>query len=653
LKLEGITRNAGKHAGGVVIAPSALTDFTPLYCEAAGEGVVTQLDKDDVEAIGLVKFDFLGLRTLTILNWALTAINAKRKQNGEAPIDLIHLPLDDVATYKLLQACNTTAVFQLESRISRDLIKRLQPDCFDELVALVAIIRPGVLQSGMLDEFIDRKHGRARITYLHPKLEPVLRPTYGVAVYQEQVMQMAQSLAGYSLGGADLLRRAMGKKKPEEMARQRAIFIDGAAKNGIDKHLANTIFDLMEKFAGYGFNKSHSAAYALISYQTAWLKAHYPAEFMAAVLSSDMDNTDKVVLFLNDCKNLGLKVLPPDINLSDYRFVVNAAGEIVYGLGAIKGVGQAAVEIILQARAADGPFKNLFDLAKRVDTRKVNKRVFEALIFSGAFDLIGPNRASLLESLPLAMRAAEQHEKCETSGQVDLFSMFEDEPSIELRYLEKPEWTKEERLCNEKAVLGFYLEGHPIERYLSELNKIVSASIAELVPEMGKTVRIAGFISNVKIVITKSGNRLAIVSLEDNTGRIDVTMFAENFTNARDILVEDQLAIIDGEVAVDTFSDSYRIRATKAMSLEQAREIYARSLGLKLSADQITNENLHTLYEILSGFREGKCPVVISYNNGDAVAQLALGDNWKIHPKEELLTKLRDRFGSPNVGLVY
>ncbi len=652
-KLEGIVRNAGKHAGGVVIAPSALTDFMPLYCEAEGEGVITQLDKDDVETVGLVKFDFLGLRTLTIIDWAVKSINAKLKAKGANPIDINLLPLDDGAIYKLLQSGKTAAIFQLESRISRDLIKRFKPDCFSDIVAMVAIIRPGVLQSGMLDEIIDRKHGRARITYLHPKLEPILRPTYGVAIYQEQVMQMAQSLAGYSLGNADLLRRAMGKKKPEEMALQRAIFIEGAAKNSVDKHLANNIFDYMEKFASYGFNKSHSAAYALISYQTAWLKAHYPAEFMAAVLSSDMDNTDKVVLFLAECKNLGLKVIPPDVNTSNYRFTVDEHGEILYGLGAVKGVGQAAAEIILEERKVGGAFKNLFDLCKRVDTRKVNKRVLEALIYAGALDNIAPSRARQIASMELALKTAGQYAAHQISGQIDLFSFFAQDEEVVYDYVEALDWTKDERLKNEKSVLGFYLHGHPIEYFIPELSKFIRATIAELVPESGKVVLIAGFVRSIRIVTTKSGNRLAIITLEDATSSVDVTMFAESFTASRACLIEDKLVIVEGEVAVDQFSDGYRIRATRAMSLDQARAVYVRGLLLKLAAEQISDETMHNLYGILSHYRNGNCPVFITYEGGEANAKLVLGDEWKVEPKEELLVKLKDQFGDTAACFVY
>ena len=654
-KLEGITRNAGKHAGGVVIAPSALTDFTPLYCEEDGESVVTQLDKDDIETIGLVKFDFLGLRTLTIIDWAVKAVNARRKSRGEKPVDIDRITVDDENVYNLLKAGKTAAIFQLESRMSRDLIQRFKPNCFDDLTAMGAIIRPGVLQSGMLGDIIDRKHGLAPITYLHPKLEPILKPTYGVAIYQEQVMQMAQSLAGYSLGGADLLRRAMGKKKPEEMARQREIFKEGAAKNSnIDENLANRIFDYMEKFASYGFNKSHSAAYGLISYQTAWLKTHYPAEFMAAVLSSDMDDTDKVVLFLNECKHLDLDIEYPNINKSDYKFIAIGENKILYGLGAIKGVGQAAIESMLEERKTNGPFISLFDLCKRVDKRKVNKRVLEALIYAGALDEIGPNRSSQIASIELALKAADQHASNINSGQGDLFGgLLDDKEDLLPDFVKTPDCSKEERLRHEKSVLGFYLDGHPIECFLPELKQFVNKTIAELRPEIGKTILIAGFVSASRVLNTKSGKRLAIVTLEDMSGTIDVTMFDEVFTSSRDFLVADQLVIVEGEVAEDSFSNSYRIRATKAMSFDQARMIYARGLVLSIKNSEISESFLNKLNNILKDYRGGKCPIFIDYANDETGAKLVLGDEWRIVASEDLLVKLKESLGEDKVSFAY
>src|SRR5678815_3045742 len=400
--LEGLVRSAGTHAGGVVIAPSELTDFAPLYCDENGTSVVTQFDKDDVEAAGLVKFDFLGLRTLTIIDWAVRTINDERTSSGEPALDMSTLSMDDTATYALLKRCETTAVFQLESRGMKDLIRRLQPDCFEDIVALVALFRPGPLQSGMVDDFIARKHGKTTgpIDYLHPDLKPVLAPTYGVILYQEQVMQIAQVLAGYTLGGADLLRRAMGKKKAEEMAKERGKFVSGSVKNNVPEERAAFIFDLMEKFAGYGFNKSHSAAYALLSYQTGWLKAHEPASYMAAVLSADMDHTDKVVSLLYDCrKEVGLTILPPHVNQSSYEFAVVDDQTLRYGLGAIKGVGEGAVQAIVNERKANGDFANLEDLCRRLDLSKINRRVLEALIKSGSLDGLATNRATLMHRL--------------------------------------------------------------------------------------------------------------------------------------------------------------------------------------------------------------------------------------------------------------
>ena len=419
LQLEGVSRNCGKHAGGVVIAPTVITDFSPIYCDDSGGGVVTQFDKNDVEEAGLVKFDFLGLRTLTIIDWAVRMINRTNAAKGEALLDIEKIPLDDASTYQLMQRAETTAVFQLESRGMKELIKKLGPDRFEDIVALVALFRPGPLQSGMVDDFINRKKGRAEVSYPHSQyqhecLKPALEPTYGIILYQEQVMQIAQEMGGYTLGGADLLCRAMGKKNAAEMAKQRELFTTGAVEKGFAQDLASNIFDLMEKFAGYGFNKSHSAAYALVAYQTGWLKAHYPAEFMAATISSDMDKTDKVVTFIDECRAMGLDLLPPDVNQGQFHFSVDGQGRVIYGLGAIKGLGEGPVENIIAARTEGGPFKDLFDFCSRVDGRKVNKRALEAMIRSGALDEIGPEgemgyrRAVMLAGMDEAVKLAEQ-----------------------------------------------------------------------------------------------------------------------------------------------------------------------------------------------------------------------------------------------------
>ncbi|MEJ2345149.1 MAG: DNA polymerase III subunit alpha [Gammaproteobacteria bacterium] len=662
-KLEGLARNAGKHAGGVVIAPSRLTDFSPLYCEQGSASVVTQFDKDDVEAVGLVKFDFLGLRTLTIIDWAVQTVNHQRRQAGEPPLDITAIPMDDQATFELLKRCATTAVFQLESRGMKDLIKRLRPDCFEDIVALVALFRPGPLQSGMVDDFIDRKHGRAKVAYPHPDLEPILKPTYGVILYQEQVMQIAQVLAGYTLGGADLLRRAMGKKKPEEMAKQRAIFTEGALKRGVDDKTATHIFDLMEKFAGYGFNKSHSAAYALVSYQTAWLKTHYPAAFMAAVMSSDMDNTDKVVTLIEECRDMRLEVMPPSVNTSYYRFTVADDDTILYGLGAIKGVGQGAIDSIIAEREAGGPFAGLFDYCRRIDLRKANRRVQEATIRAGALDQLGSNRASLMAQLPDALKAAEQHLRNHDAGIVDLFG---GDDSAELAppaaLVELPEWDEDQRLSGEKETLGLYLTGHPIDRYEEELSKVTSGRIAELVAggdawggagAQERSVVVAGLVIAVRAVNTRRGGRMGILTLDDRTARIEATLFPEVFDQYRSIIAKDRIVVVQGMLGLDDYSGGYRLTGESVYTIDQARERFARRLVIELPDERSGNGFVRSLAEVLTPFREGHCPVWIDYRAATARARLPLGQEWRVRPTDELLSRLRELAGPERVQVVY
>ncbi len=654
-QLEGLARNAGKHAGGVVIAPAPLTEFTPLYCEQGSSTPVTQFDKDDVEAIGLVKFDFLGLRTLTIIDRAVKHINARRRAAGEAALDIDCIPLDDPATYALLRKADTTAVFQLESRGMKDLIKRLQPDCFEDIIALVALFRPGPLQSGMVDDFIDRKHGRARVDYPHPDLEPILRPTYGVILYQEQVMQIAQVLAGYTLGQADLLRRAMGKKKPEEMAKQRQVFLEGARRRGVDEGQAAYIFDLMEKFAGYGFNKSHSAAYALLAYQTAWLKAHHPAAFMAAVLSSDMDNTDKVVMLIEECRSLGLRVLPPDINRCDYAFTVSDEQTIRYGLGAVKGVGAAALEVILAERERNGPFRDLFDLCRRIDLRKANRRVLEALIRAGALDGLDENRARSMARLTAALQAAERHLRDQAVGQNDLFGgMIASVEAAPLEEEEVPPWSEEQRLAGEKETLGLYLTGHPIQRYEAELSRFVSARIGALDPVREQTMTLAGLVVAMRTMNSRRGERIAFVTLDDRSGRIELALFAETFRRYRHLLAKDQLIVVTGSVSVDEYSGGFRMTVDEVLDLEQARERFARRLEIRLHSGRLREDGGRALAEALAPYREGRCPVWIDYLNGRARAKLALGQDWCVRPAEELLQRLRELAGDAGqVEMVY
>ncbi|EIJ42938.1 DNA-directed DNA polymerase III PolC [Beggiatoa alba B18LD] len=909
-KLEGLTRNVGKHAGGVVIAPSVLTDFSPLYCEEKEGGLVTQFDKGDVEEAGLVKFDFLGLRTLTIIKWALEIINTY----AETPLDIMRIPLDDATTYDLLKKANTTAVFQLESRGMKELIKRLQPDCFEDIVALVALFRPGPLQSGMVDDFINRKHGREKIEYLHPELSDnvglaaILKPTYGVIVYQEQVMQIAQVLSGYTLGGADLLRRAMGKKKPEEMAKQRAGFIDGAVENQVKADTAGYVFDLVEKFAGYGFNKclvgetliadpatgelhpiaqlyqtglshvlslqanqtiadsrvahvmengikpvftlstkagkritatanhpflthqgwqaleklqlgqliatpaylpiagqenadetrikhwlaatsdafptpifrlnkthlaqflrqyctlfalnqlefnlisetiarqlqhlllrfaiptqlitretefclklqglesinalieqlstnslplsnyhldwdeiisiqpageamtydlevdnthnfiandiivhnSHSAAYALVSYQTAWLKAHHPAAFMAAVLSSDMDNTDKVVMLIDECREMGLKVLPPHVNESEYKFTVtdDQNRAIRYGLGAIKGVGEAALEGIIQERQ-QGKFKDLFEFCRRIDLRKANRRVLEALTRSGALDKLAPNRAVMLASLDTAIKLAEKHVANSSVGQVDIFGMggstvaTADEPEAP-PFVDVPDWSDSERLEGEKDSLGLYLSGHPINQYIDELSKLIPTRLSAIRPtDKYQTTKVAGLIIGVRTINSRRG-RMASLTLDDNTARLDVLVYSEVYNAVKDKLAKDSLLIAEGEIRDDDFTGGYSMTANSVQTLAEARETSARSLNMYIYPEQAKNAGLvQQLIEILNPHRQGQIPIWIEYMRHDAKVDIQLGQAWRIKPNDALITQLKTLLGEKNIRIIY
>jgi len=663
LSLEGTARNAGKHAGGVVISPTKLTDFTPLYCEEGGGNLVTQFDKDDVEAVGLVKFDFLGLRTLTIIDWALQTINAKKKQNGETPVDITTIPRDDAASYVLLKNGQTTAVFQLESRGMKELIKKLKPDCFDDIIALVALFRPGPLESGMVDDYINVKHG-AKAEYAHPLLEPILKPTNGVILYQEQVMQIAREMALYTLGGADMLRRAMGKKKPEEMAKERGKFLSGSVQNHVDEGIATYVFDLMEKFAGYGFNKSHSAAYALVAYQTAWLKAHYPAAFMAAVLSSDMDNTDKVVILIEECKQMKLTILPPTINVSAYRFTVNDANDIVYGLGAVKGVGQAAIEDMLLERDDNGLFSGLYDLCQRVDLRKFNRRVLEALIRAGAFDEFGDNRAAHLAELPTALRVAEQHGKMAQTGQNDLFSLPSKEAAqgedagIAGAYAIAVEpWPDNERLAAEKLTLGLFLTGHPIDQYEPELKHFTHGKIASLQVSRGSVeARVAGLVVEVRTRQTKNGKTMGFATLDDKSGRLECAAFGDVYEKYKGIFTRDSLLIAEGGLAIDNFSGALRLTVEKLYDINQARESFSRGLQLTWNAAENQPESVNLidqLAEILNPFKGGSCPVSISYTSTDARASVQLGDEWRIHPTDELLTRLRSVFGIAGAEMRY
>jgi DNA polymerase-3 subunit alpha len=660
--LEGLVRNAGKHAGGVVIAPSELTDFTPLYCEDGGANLVTQLDKDDVEAAGLVKFDFLGLKTLTIIDWAVQTIN---EQHPGLALDIAKIPMRDERTFQLLRACQTRAVFQLESRGMRDLVKRLQPDQFGDLVALVALFRPGPLQSGMVDDFISRKHdvNQADIDYLHPDLKPVLESSYGVILYQEQVMQIAQVLAGYTLGGADLLRRAMGKKKPEEMAKQRQVFLGGATERGVAGATATRIFDLMEKFAGYGFNKSHSAAYALLSYQTAYLKAHHPAAFMAAAMSADLDHTDRLVTLKDDCRKLGLNVMAPDVNSSAYMFTAAGEDAILYGLGAIKGVGRSAVESLISERERKGNYRGLRDFCRRVDTEKVNRRALEAMIKSGAMDCFGVSRRQLMQELPESLKSAEQEARAQAAGQNDMFGLAE--PVAEIRHepeFRLAEWSERERLANEKEALGLYLTGHPFDAVRQDARFLVDGALADIASEpppqsasgernyaqRGRDVTVAGLIMDIR----KRGNRVTVI-LDDDSGRLEVSLFSEAFQEFRHLLSKDEIVVVSGALRYDDFSAAWQVNARSVLHIDRVIESSARSMILSLKPNGQGQALLHRLHDVLLPYREGHCDVAVQYVGSDAAARLNLGPEWSVRPSRELRDKLTELLGQDSVRLLY
>lgn len=653
LQLEDLTRNAGKHAGGVVIAPEPLSEFCPLFAEhdtaGRGKNPVTQFDKDDVEAVGLVKFDFLGLRTLTIIDWAVKAINTRRAADGEAPLDIAALPLDDAQSYRLFADGDTVAVFQFESRGMRELLKRAQPDTFEDIIALAALFRPGPLGSGMDKEWVDRKHGRTQVSYPHPALEPVLAPTYGVIVYQEQVMQIAQILAGYSLGGADLLRRAMGKKKPEEMAKERAKFEAGAAANGVEPKTATQIFDLMEKFAEYGFNKSHSAAYALVAYQTAWLKTHYPAEFMAAVLSSDMDNTDKVVGFLEETRARGLDVLPPDVNASAYMFEAVDSRTIRYGLGAVKGVGQGACEAIAANRAENGPYVDLLDFCRRIESARLNKRVLEALIDAGALDGLGKNRPALHLQLPEALKATEQLARERDAGQTSLFgdgpAMT---PTLTLEPVDAEDWPLTRKLQGERDTLGHYLSGHPIDPYRDELHALVGGDLSHLEtiwearPQEargGWRPETNAVIAGQVVGIRKKGDSQAFIQIEDGRGRVECAFFSEAWQEYASLLTRERILIVEGGLREDEFSGGFALRARRCWDYHAICETAAKRLALRL--DLCIPDALARLETILAKQRPGTTPLRLELLTRSASGSLELGGEQRIRVDAELPGLLR------------
>jgi DNA polymerase III subunit alpha len=646
LRLEGVVRNVGMHAGGVLIAPGKISNFTPIYCQANGDSLVSQFDKDDIEALGLVKFDFLGLRTLTILAMASKNANILRGAENLPPLDLNHLPLDDKTVFQLLKSANTTAVFQLESRGMKDMLKQAKPDCFEDIVALVALYRPGPMD--LIPDFCKRKHGQQRIVYPHPSTELILKETYGIAVYQEQVMQIAQTVAGYSLGAADLLRRAMGKKKVEEMDAQREGFIAGSLKNGLNERQARELFDLLEKFAGYGFNKSHAAAYAMVAYQTAYLKTHYPAAFLAASMSADMNNTDNIQIFFEDCKPNSVELLPPDINQSGFEFIPTNTTQILYGLGAIKGTGLAAIELIIESRESKGPFKNLFDFCARLDLRKVNRRVVESLIRGGAFDTLESNRASLLASVNLAITAAEQGK-----ANIAQNSLFGEEQTQKVDMVHMDPWTPQQKLQEEKAALGFYFSGHPFTFFEKRVRPFIKTQIKELKPQE-QPYLIAGVIVAIRIRMTARG-KMAIVTLDDAISRVDVVVGNDLLTQSQRLVQEDQLLIVEGRVSHDDFTGGIRVTARKLFDLATARNQFAHHLKISCNG-QSDAAKLRDILKPYCGASQNnlkRCRVKIDYHNEKGHVELLLGHDWQVDLHDELIDGLTQWLSEENVKILY
>jgi len=643
-RLEDLTRNVGMHAGGVLIAPGKITEFCPIY-QATGSdaSTVSQFDKDDVEKVGLVKFDFLGLRNLTIIELAVEYI---RRMTGEK-LDLMSLGFTDPAAYQILKDANTTAIFQVESEGMKKLLKKLAPDRFEDIIAVLALYRPGPLGSGMVDDFILRKKGQQKIDYFHPDLTACLSPTYGVIVYQEQVMQISQIIGGYTLGGADMLRRAMGKKKPEEMAKHRETIAAGAKEKGYDPALAEQLFDLMTKFAEYGFNKSHTAAYAVVTYHTAWLKAHHCAAFMAATMSSDMDNTDSVKIFYEDAVGPAnkLKMLGPDVNASNYRFEPVDRQTIRYGLGAVKGTGEQAVNDILRARDAGGPFKDLFDFCKRCDKRMVNRRTTEALIKAGAFDCIDTDRHKLLASVGIAMEFAEQSER--NAMQTSLFDIGSVAEEHAPQYLTVKPWDEKELLMQEKTALGFFFSGHPYNTCKKELSRFIRRPLNRLEPSK-ETTALAGVVVGVRTQMTRRGKML-FVQLDDGTGMIEVTVFNELFEAERSKIVTDEVLIIEGRVRYDEFSGGNSVTADKLMTIGEARARFSKYLLLQMK----DTADARKLKSLLQPFAPGPAPGGIHYNNGQAECDIMLGDNYRVRLDDMLLEALRGWLQPENVEIVY
>ncbi len=644
-KLEGVVRNVGTHAGGVVIAPSKISDFCPVYKASETDGVVSQFDKNDVEAVGLVKFDFLGLSNLTVIDKAIKMINHKGLR--DEPIDLDALPLDDEKVYELLQRCDTTGIFQLESDGMRGYLKKLQADNFEDIVAMLALYRPGPLDAGMVDDYINVKHG-AKVKYPHPMLEEILAPTNGVFLYQEQVMQSAQIMAGYTLGGADLLRRAMGKKKPEEMAKQRDVFVAGASENDIDKDKANEIFDLIDKFSGYGFNKSHSVAYAYVSYHTAYLKSHYPAPFMAAVLSGMMDDTDRIAFTVGEVSQMGLVMNQPNVCESEYEFTIKDEKTLLYGLGAIKGVGEGLVEALVAEREANGAYQDLFDFCHRIEKKHLNRRAIEALIYAGAFDVFGIDRAVLIATYPSAIKQAEQKQNDSASGQGGLFADAQQHTEYEAKYLDAKSFSFQQRLALEKGVMGYYFYDHPTDEYRADLKHISAAVPSSLSYRNNKDVRVLALISEIRYRATKSGGQIASVVVEDGKTQLNAVAFTKVLAQVSDNLSVDEVVVLTGKIGKD-FRDEWQVVIDKVESIDQVKMRYARNFEVVLT--QAHQSIFSQLLSVLSEHK-GSCPVKISYVQDGVRGSIPLSKDYWVNP-DNTLSEALDNLANDHVCQIH
>ena len=650
LKLEGLSRSVGTHAAGVVIAPTALTDFTPLILDEEKGTIASQFDMNDVESAGLVKFDFLGLKTLTILDRAVKRVNEK-KNPDEVKVDIENLPLDDPKTFELLQRADTTGVFQLESRGMRDYLRQLVPNNFEDIVSMNALYRPGALGMNMVDSYIDRKHGREEVTYGHDAVKKILSTTYGVIVYQEQVMQIAQELSGFTLGQADILRRAMGKKKKEEMEKLRSTFIEGAVSKEVNQNYAANLFDQIEQFAGYGFNRSHSVGYALIAYQTAWLKAHYPAEFMASVLSCEMDSTDRVQLFVDDCRSIGLKVIKPDINNSAYKFIDLDSKTILYGLGAIKSIGESLVNQITSSRK-DKPFLDLVDFCLRVGSNRVNKRVLTALIGSGAMDCFG-KREDLFNQIASSLKKSEQVTERDKSKIKDLFGNNENVLNEVHNRLSDSETI--DLLAAEWNSLGFYLESHPIEKKKKEVRKMCGFFISELETET-HSQRVAGMLMHLNVRQGRKG-RFAFATIDDSSGRLEISIWADIFDRHRGILKKGQLIVIEGMVEKDNYplgaeKPTFKMVADRILTFDEARNEYLKHIRISLDPDIVNVEEIATGLKSLSNNQAGS-PVLISFLGKKAKADILLSKDYSFYVDDNSIQSLFNLCGKENVDLVY